>query len=255
MLVVTMWWGGLCFYLVVKFTLARDLTIYRHPVQGRNRQHLQKVEFIEENLDHIRKLLEKKDKLLIAERLEIDDKDMEPRNGGWVHDDCVTFKKAVETLKEGTKQNKQRIESLTVDLKEARSRIADAETQISDTNTKLLEAGNRVDELEALLSVGARAIDERNLEIFDLTGKLKRYEVYKDILADILEQIKRIHDKDFDLNTFMERVSRSLNSEELTTEEFEESTMKLKNETNLEEHIGDYYEDDLEQFINYLGDF
>ena len=44
---------------------------------------------------------------------------------------------------------------------------------------------------------------------------MKRFEAYKDILAKVLEQLKDIHSKDFDLDTFMQRITRSLETEQV----------------------------------------
>ena len=228
---------------------------------------IQKVKFIEENLEDIRKVLVIKDKIISNQNYSIHNLNNAGQNiengtsknkdeDDHLEDNCKTFKQAVTTLKEGSKYNKEKIDAFKADLTLEKEKLEEKEKAISDQKSVIIDSEERIEELERLLHVGARAIDDRNLKIFELTEKLERFEAYKDILVSVIQQLKAIHSQDFDMDTFMERVTRSLEPDQVPFVEVISHGYHVNAEASEEigaslEYIMDRdYHDDLELFFN-----
>ena len=116
----------MCFLLVVMSATHSKLAIFRQRVQAVR----EKVEFIEDNLNDIRKVLISKDNPDLDSVDQEVKKKTSHRCDAYDHygDHCKTFKQAVETLKEGTKSYKERVNSLTAELEEKKILIYKTDT-------------------------------------------------------------------------------------------------------------------------------
>ena len=261
----------LCLLLVIMSARPRQLSSFGQTQLHHTNQStvslIQKVKFIEENLEDIRKVLVIKDKIISNQNYSIhnlnnagqkiengtsENKDEDDHH----EDNCKTFKQAVTTLKEGSKYNKERVDAFKADLTIEKEKLEEKEKAISDQKLVIIDSEERIAELERLLHVGARAIDDRNLKIFELAEKLERYEAYKDILVSVIQQLKAIHSQDFDMDTFMERVTRSLEPDQVPFVEVisHGDNVNAKGSEEIQTHrevlMGRDYHDDLELFFN-----